>query len=381
MKKRLLSYITIVFSAFLLTSRVNAISCEYGDVKRDDDAGNTFTTKVTVNYDNGNYFFVRDSSPDITSGKKYGDYSVGGAIVYCVPEDTNNAKEYSCETSAYSINTNFSWKLDIPTEIGNEYFAQGKCPEIIYLHRYYKSSWGTKTEDVFLYTFSEEVSTHDDDSFWESLTTFDTIFDPILYEEKNYYDQTGYTPEEAGQDHCLFWEAYYGPLERSVQGSNTSCDANQEFSKAYQDLSDRCSRYLSNFGYTSSEEPTSTSNGSLSASKCAKRCSGLRDTVAIMCKKTAPAGCDSIGGHLLNWIYRMIKFVRYAVPALLIILSILDFIKAIASESDDEIKKVSSRFTKRLIAAALIFIAPFILDFILKMFSIPGLNDPFCANK
>ena len=59
---------------------------------------------------------------------------------------------------------------------------------------------------------------------------------------------------------------------------------------------------------------------------------------------------------------------------------ILDFIKAIASESDDEMKKVSARFAKRLIAAALIFIIPFILDFILRMFNI-GLDaeNPFCS--
>jgi hypothetical protein len=44
-------------------------------------------------------------------------------------------------------------------------------------------------------------------------------------------------------------------------------------------------------------------------------------------------------------------------------------------------KEATSKFFKRLIAAALIFIVPFILDFILKKFSIPGFSseNPFCA--
>ena len=49
-----------------------------------------------------------------------------------------------------------------------------------------------------------------------------------------------------------------------------------------------------------------------------------------------------------------------------ILLGIIDFIKAIVSEKDDEMKKAQGHFVKRLIAAALIFIIPFIIEFILN---------------
>ena len=61
---------------------------------------------------------------------------------------------------------------------------------------------------------------------------------------------------------------------------------------------------------------------------------------------------------------------------LLIVLSVMDFIKAVASDSEDEIRKVGSKFVKRLIVAALIFILPLLLEFLLGIFNIP-IND-FC---
>ena len=59
---------------------------------------------------------------------------------------------------------------------------------------------------------------------------------------------------------------------------------------------------------------------------------------------------------------------------LLIVLSIMDFIKAVASDSEDEMKKVSAKFVKRLIVAALIFLIPLILEFLLGIFGI-GTSD------
>ncbi|MDO4963845.1 MAG: hypothetical protein Q4E75_07120, partial [bacterium] len=51
-------------------------------------------------------------------------------------------------------------------------------------------------------------------------------------------------------------------------------------------------------------------------------------------------------------------------------LGILDFIKAMSQDKDDEMKKAQKRFVIRLISAALIFILPFILEFILNKMGI-----------
>lgn len=72
--------------------------------------------------------------------------------------------------------------------------------------------------------------------------------------------------------------------------------------------------------------------------------------------------------NLIGWIDNILSIVKYILPILVIILGILDFIKAIASDKDDEMKKAQSRFVKRLISAALAFIIPFIIVFILEKF-------------
>jgi len=58
----------------------------------------------------------------------------------------------------------------------------------------------------------------------------------------------------------------------------------------------------------------------------------------------------------------------------LILLSILDFIKSVVSDNEDEMKKVGTKFIKRLIVSVLIFILPLILEYILGIFNI-GTND------
>ena len=70
--------------------------------------------------------------------------------------------------------------------------------------------------------------------------------------------------------------------------------------------------------------------------------------------------------RLIQWIGNIIRWAKYIVPIAVIVLGILDFMKAISADKEDEMKKAQQRFIRRLIAAALIFIAPFIIEFILN---------------
>lgn len=69
--------------------------------------------------------------------------------------------------------------------------------------------------------------------------------------------------------------------------------------------------------------------------------------------------------RLLSFVANVMKWVKFILPVIVIVLGILDFIKAIGAEKDDDIKKAQKKFIYRLIAAALIFIVPFILEFVL----------------
>ena len=107
---------------------------------------------------------------------------------------------------------------------------------------------------------------------------------------------------------------------------------------------------------------------------CLEFCLSLDREIAIVKQTNAKDYNNSQCGfsaRVLNWLMKIIKWIRYIVPVLLIILSVMDFIKAVASDSEDEVRKVGAKFVKRLIVAALIFILPLLLDFILGIFNIP----------
>ena len=100
----------------------------------------------------------------------------------------------------------------------------------------------------------------------------------------------------------------------------------------------------------------------------------LRNAKALISEDQKIEKC-SISDDIVSMIYNVIKWAKYIVPVLVIILSILDFIKAIAAQNDDEMKKAQGRFVKRLIVAALLFLIPLIINFALKTF---GMYNSSC---
>lgn len=113
---------------------------------------------------------------------------------------------------------------------------------------------------------------------------------------------------------------------------------------------------------------------------CAQACVGIDTEIAKikvankMGVGDGGAGSCSLSKRAVSWIFKIVKWVRYLVPILLIMLSIMDFIKAVASDSEDEMRKVGAKFVKRLIVAAIIFILPLILEFLLGIFGIATNN-------
>lgn len=93
---------------------------------------------------------------------------------------------------------------------------------------------------------------------------------------------------------------------------------------------------------------------------------GLRSSAGDKC---------NIGANLLSFVYNILKWAKYIAPVLVIILSILDFIKAIAAQNDDDMKKAQGKFVKRLIVSALLFLLPLIINFMLMTF---GIYDSNC---
>ena len=194
-----------------------------------------------------------------------------------------------------------------------------------------------------------------------------TQFNDIVH---TYYLK-GYDASKDDGSDCFNYDETFKALKSEAQ--KNGCDNNIEFDDAYYYISDLCERYRQTGKYT---------NESGASTACMTACSKLRDDVAGICKSDEKGWyCGSLGNGVVNWIFKIIRIIRYAMPPLLIILSILDFIKAIAQEDESKMKEATKHFVYRLIAVALLFIIPFILNFILRIFNIPGLSasNPFCA--
>lgn len=75
-----------------------------------------------------------------------------------------------------------------------------------------------------------------------------------------------------------------------------------------------------------------------------------------------------------NDFYYMIQdlfnLIKIATPALVIILSLIDYLGAIAKSNDDEVKKANKRTIKRVAIGLAIFFLPFILDIVFEIFGL-----------
>lgn len=80
--------------------------------------------------------------------------------------------------------------------------------------------------------------------------------------------------------------------------------------------------------------------------------------------------CALIEGETLKQIQNIVGYVQMGTVFLILVLGMLDFTGAIGSSEDNAFKKAGSKFLKRLIAGALVFLVPAILGIILNLVSI-----------
>jgi hypothetical protein len=76
---------------------------------------------------------------------------------------------------------------------------------------------------------------------------------------------------------------------------------------------------------------------------------GIARVNAITC-----AGVE-IDNKIPNTVHKIILLIQIAVPILLVIFGMMDMMKGIMAQKDDEIKKGQQTFVKRLLAAVLVF--------------------------
>ena len=382
MKKKLLSILIFMFVVFMgFTSRVNAITCSYG-TKSDNNAEwqRMFTFKV----DDYNKISVDlANSPELSKVDEEESADDKKDHLYFEFIDTNGANDkYKIYLSMFSSKSMYD---DVKngciekqkrlnrisnsnSNDNNDYSAVCGCPSVL---RYSYMSEGDSWVNFHWQIYNDELDKPDIEDSKFKFNDKDGKKDGYLIEEREKDKKL----EDIEISDC---PTYSYAMER-IKNTMTSdgCENNKKFDEEYTAIEAKCESLRATSTYT---------DESGIPKACQKACTNLYDEVTYNIKNICGAEykggyCGSLGNKIVNWIFRIIRIIRYGLPAIVIILSILDYIKALSSEDEGEMKKVNKRFMVRVIAVALLFIVPFILDFILKIFNIPGLSstNPFCA--
>ena len=93
----------------------------------------------------------------------------------------------------------------------------------------------------------------------------------------------------------------------------------------------------------------------------------------IFVKKDEATGEESFT-ELGSFMQDLFTLIKIATPVIIIILTTIDYVKAIASSNADDMKKTNSRTIKRLIIGLIIFFLPFILDILFNLFGLYDLS-------
>lgn len=96
---------------------------------------------------------------------------------------------------------------------------------------------------------------------------------------------------------------------------------------------------------------------------------------------TVDAACP-LGPNVTKDLSGALKIFRIAAPLLVIALTIIEGIRAVASgNADAELKKVSKRFLKRVIFAVLLFFIPVLIDQLFILLDIWDVNGTCTLTK
>lgn len=200
-------------------------------------------------------------------------------------------------------------------------------------------------------------------SAWDGVTgSLETYYE--AYKSCDYVKYTGDGPTYnlACPNLNIYLEKFSEALNEYKKCSDTDaiCISQNltKVNKADDVMKEYCGAVLKNHNYDGGTEQL-----------CLEAC---MDIAAQTKKAKVAAGIESNGTgecgvseRLIVWISNILRWVKYILPVIVIIFGILDFIKAMGADKEDEMKKAQGKFIKRLIAAALVFIIPLILEFIL----------------
>lgn len=86
-------------------------------------------------------------------------------------------------------------------------------------------------------------------------------------------------------------------------------------------------------------------------------------------------GDPSKEGYFAYYLDMTFRFIKFAAPVILIVMSVIDYIKVVASSDADELKKVNKKTVTRIIFTLLIFLLPILISVLLRLLGLQGSCD------
>ena len=308
-------------------------------------------------------------------------------IEYDTENDTfkNLSEKKNGLLTSYYYNYNFYPKeiSNLKTKEGGE--GSNECPTLFLTEKIYTTAspemWISFNE--YTYNFYSDSWIRQEKEGGSCLDNQTSLcLSGLLGVYDNFYELT-LSNSEVNKDNinvskCVPYEQKIGEIEdfySKYKSCNNNCNLYiRDAEKIIYDIKDYCSKALS-----SRDIYIKTSTGESMKDPCVGNCLTFEKKINdLKVNYGIDNGTDDgecgLSNVLLIWILNIVKWVKYIIPVIVILMGILDFIRAVATDKDDGMKKAQGRFVKRLIAAALIFVVPFILEFILEKmgFSVEG---------
>lgn len=73
-------------------------------------------------------------------------------------------------------------------------------------------------------------------------------------------------------------------------------------------------------------------------------------------------------GTVANWLQKIFNFIKFLGPILVIVLSIVEFFKAMVSDDKDALVKAGKKTFTRIILALILFFLPYLINFFFRIF-------------
>lgn len=213
------------------------------------------------------------------------------------------------------------------------------------------SSFVVTTDDISAYKIPESSSWF---NIFGSSKSVCRVYFPVGIDKKNYRYVCPFIDEREGKIETLLKKYTEKPNSKYVT----------EYKSVLEEIKTSCSSILDHSDYNEA---------------CMNHCLNLNKSITRWNYGFDLSNFNNSCGFsdkLINWVLNILKWIKYIIPVAVIVLGMIDFIKATASGKDDEMKKAQGRFIKRLIAAALIFLVPLLVEFILPKL---GFNYNSCG--